>query len=112
LVKGRELEFIVSPDDLAYYESLQPLAKGRELDFRVSPYVLAYYDSLQPLAKGRELDFFFPPFQGGTKGGNSTCVYTVVIKGGNRKNIYHIKVPLFKGDLEGSRYMQLHIKLV
>ena len=31
-------------------------------------------------------------------------------KGGTRKT--SIKVPLFKGDLGGSRYMELHIKLV
>ncbi|MDF5737632.1 MAG: hypothetical protein PUQ00_18755 [Nostoc sp. S13] len=36
-----------------------------------------------PLAKGRELESLgFPPLQGGIKGGNSTCVYTVVLRGG------------------------------
>jgi hypothetical protein len=39
------------------------------------------------------------PFQGGIEGGNSTCVYTVAFLRGK----LGIKVPLFKGDLGGSR---------
>ena len=36
-----------------------------------------------PLAKGRELDFYcFPPLQGGIKGGNLICVYTIALQGG------------------------------
>ncbi|YAG08452.1 hypothetical protein NSTC731_04797 [Nostoc sp. DSM 114167] len=45
------------------------------------------------------------------KGGTGkTSIKVPLNKGGTGKT--SIKVPLFKGDLGGSRYMELHIKLV
>ncbi|QLE47781.1 hypothetical protein FD724_06445 [Nostoc sp. C057] len=43
-------------------------------------------------------------------GGDPKTALAPLNKGGTGKT--SIKVPLFKGDLGGSRYVQLHIKLV
>ena len=62
-----------------------------------------------PLIKGRELDFFFPPLQGGIKGGNSTCVYTVVQRG-EALNYAHSLVEKGAGELD-SRNVKSRVKV-
>jgi hypothetical protein len=80
-----------------------PLIKGRELDFPVSPplyklqcthklsnhYQSSNYPTLTlPVCIGEGTRFScFPPFQGGIKGGNSTCVYTVALYKGGKNAI-------------------------
>ncbi|MEH2366443.1 DNA polymerase III subunit gamma/tau [Nostoc sp.] len=61
------------------------------------------------LIKGRELDFFFPPLQGGIKGGNSTCVYTVVQRG-EALNYAHSLVEKGAGELD-SRNVKSRVKV-
>ncbi|MEH2031518.1 MAG: DNA polymerase III subunit gamma/tau [Nostoc sp.] len=85
-----------------------PLIKGSHCVGRLCRFVRAASPTGEACGV-RELDFFFPPFIGGIKGGNSTCVYTVVQRG-EALNSAHSLVEKGAGGLD-SRNVKSRVKV-